>query len=704
MGDPETFELIAAGLTFIPALVWGVLAQAISSFTRKRGSKGTVQHVLFTLTALVALHYALWSVFPLLGSHLRGEGNRLGAVLIAVGDADVVALMAAARHFVLLWPMRAERPARSWLAVNYGSALVAAAFFVLGDLRVLYLPEHGWSGFFNLFTGYFVVLAALCVQDVSRLARCGAWRPGRLAEHSSADAAVVAVGFVCVLAGVLAPEVAGTDLPAAMTAAERSPAVMGFFVLHAAGGLLIAVPFVVRDLGGILGGFLTALAMITATAAAYVGVHALGARGLDPELRRLADVAAILGIVLVLMPARSWMGSAIGRFLLRRSSDRWSASQAFLHTLSPELGVVECCRRTLAEIGRALQFRGAAILLADGGSVVHGAFRVKPIEAAWPRDTIARPRNSFGLGRFRELPLPLRDALIEADVVAVVPVASPRRCWGQLFVTTDLLGASFSDTDDEGLDAVANQLASLLDAAELLTRAVAVERSLAHAEKLAAIGEMAARIAHDIRNPVTAARSLAQQLGREPGSPFAAEHAVILAELERVERLVAALLRFARREDLRFEAVDVGDLARDAVEALRPRLEAGGIGVDLELRAGVVARADREKLRQVLVNLLDNAIDALGEVPAPRRLVLGVDGENGTASVRVEDSGPGVPAEALPRLFEPFFSLKAKGTGLGLAIAKRTVDAHGGRIDAAPGSRAGMTFSIELPLARREAS
>ncbi|TMA56568.1 MAG: response regulator [Deltaproteobacteria bacterium] len=76
----------------------------------------------------------------------------------------------------------------------------------------------------------------------------------------------------------------------------------------------------------------------------------------------------------------------------------------------------------------------------------------------------------------------------------------------------------------------------------------------------------------------------------------------------------------------------------------------------------------------------------------------------GNRSVRVEDSGPGVPAEALPRLFEPFFSLKAKGTGLGLAIAKRTVDAHGGRIDAAPGSRAGMTFSIELPLARREAS
>src|SRR5262249_27105618 len=145
----------------------------------------------------------------------------------------------------------------------------------------------------------------------------------------------------------------------------------------------------------------------------------------------------------------------------------------------------------------------------------------------------------------------LAEALIEADVPGVVPIVGPRGRWGDLFLRTGVVAASRIDFDDgETLEAFAGQLALLLDSAALLARAVAIERSLAQTEKLAAIGETAARIAHDIRNPVTAARSLAQQLMDEPGSPFSVEHGLILEELDRVERQVAVLLRFARREEL----------------------------------------------------------------------------------------------------------------------------------------------------------
>jgi len=538
------------------------------------------------------------------------------------------------------------------------------------------------------------------VWDVQRLAHRGAWQPGRFDEYSSADAIALGLGFAALVATLVVDGLGGATGRLLAGDGSASPAVAAFVLLHAAAGLVIAVPFVVRDLADTLRGFVTTAAMIAATAGLVLGMHALGGRVADTELRRLLDLGAVLGVVLVLVPLQEWLRAAIDRLVFRRSRRRWPEVQSFLRTLSPDLGVPECGRRALAELARAMQLRGAAFLLASGEAVTHGAFALAPLAAPWRRWADALPPHAIGKSRFRDLPLPLLEALIEADVVAIVPVVSPRRLWGHVLVRTDLLRATFSDEDDQAIDALADQLGLVLDAAELLARTVAVERSLAHAEKLAAIGELAARIAHEIRNPVTAARSLAQQLAREPASPFAAEHRLILGELERVERQVAALLRFARREEFHFEPVDLSELARATLEAFRPRLEAGGVTLDTELADGVTARADREKLRQVLINLLENALDAMtAEAAGPRTLSVAVANGHGAAALEVRDNGPGVPADALPHLFEPFFSTKASGTGLGLAIARRTIEAHGGRIAVRAGGARGLAVSVELPLA-----
>jgi len=172
---------------------------------------------------------------------------------------------------------------------------------------------------------------------------------------------------------------------------------------------------------------------------------------------------------------------------------------------------------------------------------------------------------------------------------------------------------------------------------------------------------------------------------------------LITVELARVERQVANLLRFARREELRLESVDLGTLAAATVADLRPGLEAAGVAVALDTPAGVVARADREKVRQVLINLIENARDALADVDGRRDLAVAISGANGAAAIVVWDSGPGVPVDALPRLFEPFSSLKPQGTGLGLAIVRRTVDAHGGRITVTPGQPRGLVVRVDLP-------
>jgi signal transduction histidine kinase len=348
--------------------------------------------------------------------------------------------------------------------------------------------------------------------------------------------------------------------------------------------------------------------------------------------------------------------------------------------------------------------QGAAALLTDGGVVRVGEIQVDGLAAIWPRDGRGLPASHLRQMDFKELPQPLMAALADADVLAAIRIVSPRRHWGYAFVTTDLRGASLRDDDDEAVGAMADQLALVLDAADLLVRTVGVERSLAHAEKLAAIGELAARMAHEIRNPVTAARSLAQQLAREPTSPLNAEHAdLIVEELERVERQVRDLLRYAQREELRLEPIDLGGLVTVVAGDLAAKAEQAGVTLELDTAPGIVAPADRDRLRQVMINLIENAIEALANHERPRRLALTVGCENGSARLRVADNGPGIPTAALARLFEPFFSLKPNGTGLGLAIAKRTIDAHGGTIVAESREGEGACFDVVLPLEGRRA-
>ena len=132
-----------------------------------------------------------------------------------------------------------------------------------------------------------------------------------------------------------------------------------------------------------------------------------------------------------------------------------------------------------------------------------GALSLEPLADVWPRgeDAITLPDFAYAGDVARTIPAELAVAMEAADVTGVVPVVSPRRRWGDIFLTAGMLGASFSDDDAQAIEALACQLAVVLDSAELLDRTVRAERSLAHAEKLAAIGELAARMAQELTTP-----------------------------------------------------------------------------------------------------------------------------------------------------------------------------------------------------------
>jgi signal transduction histidine kinase len=234
-----------------------------------------------------------------------------------------------------------------------------------------------------------------------------------------------------------------------------------------------------------------------------------------------------------------------------------------------------------------------------------------------------------------------------------------------------------------------------------LDHTVSVKRRELEGEHTRRIEEISASIAHEIRNPITAAKSLVQQMGEDPSSPESVEYAeVALEELDRVEKSISHLLRFAREEEFRISEMRMAELIPSAVESFRDRFDRSGVDLSMAIDADGSMQGDPEKLRRVIINLLSNALDALVESETPRpRIEIGA-GENlaGTEVwLRVRDNGPGIEPDRLQEIWSPFYSSKSSGTGLGLAISKKIVDAHGGWIEVDSGPGRGTGFLLTFP-------
>lgn len=233
----------------------------------------------------------------------------------------------------------------------------------------------------------------------------------------------------------------------------------------------------------------------------------------------------------------------------------------------------------------------------------------------------------------------------------------------------------------------------------VVEREVRREKQAMTTDKQASIEELSSTIAHEIRNPIAAAKSLVQQMGEDPKSVENVEYArVALEELDRVERRVSHLLKYAKEEEYTFALVNLAQVVDAALTQLRPKLEAARVAVARNYISGPTVRADAEKLARVFGNILDNAVDALQPIAAERRIDLFVENGAPGATVRIRDNGTGIPEAKLGKVFNPFFTTKDHGTGLGLAIAKKTVDAHQGEItvESAPGR--GTEFRVRLPV------
>jgi signal transduction histidine kinase len=232
-----------------------------------------------------------------------------------------------------------------------------------------------------------------------------------------------------------------------------------------------------------------------------------------------------------------------------------------------------------------------------------------------------------------------------------------------------------------------------------IEREVQREKEVMQTEKQADISDLTSTIAHEIRNPIAAAKSLVQQMGEDPSSAENVEYAkVAIDELDRVERRISHLLKYAKEEDYRFERVNLAAVVDASLTQMKAKLDAAHVAAVRNYITGPTVDADAEKLRGVFVNIIDNAIDAFDGVAEGRRIDLFIENGGRQATVRIRDNGGGISPERLDRIFNPFFTTKEKGTGLGMAIAKKIVEAHTGTIDARSAVGRGTEFQVTLPL------
>ena len=226
-------------------------------------------------------------------------------------------------------------------------------------------------------------------------------------------------------------------------------------------------------------------------------------------------------------------------------------------------------------------------------------------------------------------------------------------------------------------------------------------RRALRAEKLAAVGTLAAGLSHEIKNPLNAAALqltvLERRLKRLPNLPpdIFDPLLIVQSEIKRLASFLDEFLQFARPRDLQRSPVNLARLVREVVDLLRPQAAASQLAIEVETVALPPLVADEQKLRQSLVNLVLNAIQATppgGSV----RVVAALEEREGC--ICVDDSGPGVPAGVRHRIFEPFFTTKDGGTGLGLPLVHAIVHQHGGTITLETSPTGGARFHIRLPL------
>ncbi len=291
------------------------------------------------------------------------------------------------------------------------------------------------------------------------------------------------------------------------------------------------------------------------------------------------------------------------------------------------------------------------------------------------------------------------------DPGLVVPLIYQTRLSGILLISDKLSSQDFGLDDIEFLSILANQIAVAIENARLYEAEKsatqhlrAAQQKLVNSERQVALGEMSARVAHEINNPLGIIKNYLLLTKRSAGENIeVANHLdVVGQEIDRIARIVRQLLDFHRPLSDELEVINITAIVEDVLDLMDRQLETGSIEVVKQFEPDCPpCEGSPENIKQVVLNIIINACDAMAE---GGQLTIAIDRRDNEARVRFCDTGPGIPPEIIPRIFEPFFTTKhpGQGTGLGLAVCYGIIKRHGGTITYR-NTEEGGCFEIRLP-------
>jgi len=289
------------------------------------------------------------------------------------------------------------------------------------------------------------------------------------------------------------------------------------------------------------------------------------------------------------------------------------------------------------------------------------------------------------------------DVLMDHGFEIVVPLVMKQTPLGLMFLGKKLSRKDFTHEELTFLDGSAVPISLAISRGLIYRDMILKDRQIMQSEKLASLGQLAAGIAHEIRNPLGIISGSAETILKQNDQETWQEMArCIVEESERINSMLNNFLSFARLKEPQFQSCDLVVLLSRTLQLLTPQARSGNIDIVSEIpKEPILVRVDPAQMQQALMNIVLNALEAMPE-GGVCNVVLSKNGKD-RVMIRLSDSGPGISREDASRIFDPFFTTKDKGTGLGLSLAHTIVENHGGTISVASRPTKGTNFTISLP-------